>query len=137
MDMTRLWAIAIAATPLLAMAAIVWFADRIRMRRDARYARQIALTDAIHRELGAVAAPTVHQRPGGAWRVSLMLPLDRPALVATIVRITEQVFGAAHWADRRPFHIVLTPVPSGTRAQVPGARHRAAPPARRPAAALN
>ena len=56
---TTLLMIAVAATPLAVIAALLRLVDRIERRRDACHARQIELTDAIHRALGAAAAPTV------------------------------------------------------------------------------
>jgi hypothetical protein len=50
----------------LAFVAIQLAARVQRMRLDA-VRRQIALTDAIHAELGAVVAPTVRRRLGGRW----------------------------------------------------------------------
>jgi len=97
---------AIAATPLLTLAGLLRLVEWIRRRREARYARQIELTDAIHRELGAVAAPTVHRRRGGGWLVHMTVPLHRPAVVAALLRVTDQVF-----ASRAALQIVLTPEP--------------------------
>ena len=98
---------AIALTPFLVVLALLRLAELVSVRRDARYARQIALTNAIHRELGAVAAPMVSRR-GGGWLVSMAVPLDRPGTTAAIVRITERMFApAGGGAD--PLRILLTP----------------------------
>ena len=108
--MTRtLLTMAIAAMPLLAIAGLLRLAEWIQRRRDALYARQIELTDAIHRELGAAAAPTVRRRRGGLWLVHMMVSLDRPAMVAALVRITEQVFASRGASGL--LQIVLTPEP--------------------------
>ena len=98
---------AIALTPFLVVLALLRLAESVSVRRDARYARQIALTDAIHRELGAVAAPMVSRRPGGGWLVSMAVPLDRPGTTAAIVRITERMFARDGGVD--PLRILLTP----------------------------
>ena len=103
---STLLTVAIAATPLLTIAGLLRLVEWIRRRREARYARQIELTDAIHRELGAIAAPTVHRRRGGGWLVRMTVPLHRPAVVAALLRVTDQVF-----APRAAFEIVLTPAP--------------------------
>jgi hypothetical protein len=87
---------------------------------EARYARQIALTDAIHRELGAVAAPTVTQR-GGGWLVDMMVPLDSPATVAAILGVTERAFAAADGAGVEPLQITLRSAPCGSRVTGAGA----------------
>jgi hypothetical protein len=102
---------AIALTPFLVVIALLRFADFVSARREASVARQIALTNAIHRELGAVAAPMVSRRPGGGWLVSMAVPLDRPGTTAAIVRITERMFApAGGGAD--PLRILLTPAPT-------------------------
>ncbi len=124
---TMLLAIAVAATPFGVIAGLLRLVDRIERRRDARYARQIELTDAIHRELGAAAAPTVTRRPRGGWLVRMMVPLDRPSVVAGILRVTDQVFASSDASDM--LQIVLTPQPVSA-ATVAGASR---PPRRRPA----
>ena len=92
---------------------------------------QIELTDAIHRELGAVAAPTVQRRPGGGWIVSMMLPLERPGTVTAVLSITERVLGAGADGDG-PLQIVLTPRPADAAAAI---RRRHSIDQRRPVAA--
>jgi hypothetical protein len=54
-------------------------------------ARQIALTDALAAELGAVVAPVVTPAAWGPWRVRIAVPFARPLLVGRIVAITDQV----------------------------------------------
>jgi hypothetical protein len=98
----------IALTPFLVVIALLRLADFVSARREASHARQIALTDAIHRELGAVAAPVVSRRPGGGWLVSMAVPLDRPGTTAAIVRITERMF-ARDGGGSDPLRILLTP----------------------------
>jgi hypothetical protein len=108
MMMNGLLSTAIALTPFLVVFALLRLADFVSARSEARYARQIALTDAIHRELGAVAAPVVSRRPGGGWLVSMAVPLDRPGTTAAIVRITERMF-ARDGGGVDPLRILLTP----------------------------
>jgi len=103
---STLLTVAVAATPLVTIVGLLRLMDWIQRKREARYARQIELTDAIHRELGAIAAPTVHRRRGGGWLVHMTVPLHRPAVVAALLRVTDQVF-----ASRAAFEIVLTPAP--------------------------
>lgn len=96
---------AIAITPFLAVVALLRVAEHLSRRRFARHARQIALTDAIHRELGAAAAPTVERCRGG-WLVRMALPLDRPRTVAAVLDVTNRAFGRERSG---PFRIVLSP----------------------------
>jgi hypothetical protein len=74
---------AVFATVFVALA----ITQRVQDTRDEAGARQIALTDAIHRELGAVVAPSVVARPWGGWRVLIPVPFTRPDLVASVLRI--------------------------------------------------
>ena len=105
--MNALPSTAIALTPFLVVIALLRLADFVSARREASVARQIALTNAIHRELGAVAAPVVSRRPGGGWLVSMAVPLDRPGTTAAIVRITERMFARDGGVD--PLRILLPP----------------------------
>jgi hypothetical protein len=101
-----LTALVVLAIPCLALSALLVFIERREDRRQLTRDRQIALVDAIHGELGAAAAPTVTRRRSG-WRVSMVVPLERPAVVADLVRLT-----AAHFATEKSaegLEIVLTP----------------------------
>src|SRR2546430_6261279 len=71
--------------PCLTLLALLGLTARVERRRAAVIARQIELTDAIHREVGALVAPWVMRRPGGAWRVRVAVPFERPPVVEAIV----------------------------------------------------
>src|SRR2546422_849830 len=73
-----LFPLAVVLTPLL-------LASRVERRRAAVIARQVELTEAIHRDLGAVVAPFVTRRPGGQWRVRISVPFERPAVVEAVL----------------------------------------------------
>ena len=110
--MTTLIAIlAIAAIPFAAVSALLRLVERRQDRRDLQRDQQIMLTDAIHWELGAVAAPVVNRRRGGGWRVSMAVPIDRPAVVTALLRVTARHFAAEKAAAR--LEIVLRPDTSG------------------------
>src|SRR5262245_35777528 len=121
-----------AISPFLVVIALLGIANARSKRRERRIARQIMLTDAIHRELGAVAAPVVTRR-GRGWLVRMAVPLDRPGTTAAIVRITERVFAREGDSGDR-LRILLTPsaarLASGAPSGSPGSRRG------RPAAAL-
>src|SRR5262245_23403565 len=108
--MTTFMEFVVAAIPIGVVVALLRLADRIQRKREHRLARQIELTNAIHREMGAAAAPTVERRGGGGWLVRMSVPLDRPAVVAAILRVTHQVLGSPERADT--LQIVLTPRPA-------------------------
>ena len=101
--------IMIAVIPFLAVWGLLRFARTVERRRDARVARQIALTDAIHRELGAVAAPNVRRTWLGEWVVSMRLALAREDTVGTITRITHDLFRRLDHQDPPRLRVVLLP----------------------------
>ena len=101
--------IMIALIPFLAIWGLLRFARAVERRRDARVARQIALTDAIHRELGAVAAPNVRRTWSGEWVVSMRLALAREGTVGTITRITNDFFRRLDRQDPPRLRVVLIP----------------------------
>src|SRR5512137_975435 len=84
--------IMIALIPFLAVWGLLALARARERRRGARVFRQIALTDAIHRELGAAAAPEVRQTWSGEWVVSVRVALSPEAIVGTIARIANDLF---------------------------------------------
>jgi hypothetical protein len=74
--------------PLAGLAALLVVIERLHHAREARVRRQIAVTDAIHRELGAVVAPMVRRRLGRGWRLSIAVPVESPATVGRVVAIS-------------------------------------------------
>lgn len=103
--------------PFLAVAGLLWLTGRIRGRREACIARQIALTDAIHRELGAAAAPEVRRGRSREWIVSVRVPLHREETVGAITRITHDVFRRLEREDPPRLRVVLRPQESRPRAR--------------------
>jgi hypothetical protein len=94
----------LAVLPLTVVALLLVVATRRERRIAEAAARQIAVTDAIHRELGAVVAPTVEPRSRGPWRVTIPVPFERPEMIATVLGITHRTV-----ARHQPMEIVLTP----------------------------
>lgn len=133
--MTTILGTAIALMPLLTVFAVLLFAEWRDKRRNASHAWQIELTDAIHRELGAAAAPVVEAGSGGEWLVKLTVPLDRPALITSLLAITDRVFASRTERDEPRFRIVLTPAPLASTARVSCATARRSIGARRAAVA--
>jgi hypothetical protein len=114
---TLLAVVTVTLFPLASVLALLGVAGWVERRRAAAVARQIDLTDAIHRDLGPVVAPWVTRRMGGRWRVRIAVPFERPAVVEAVLATVHRVFP-------EDFDLVLTPQE--------GAVHRATH-ARRPA----
>lgn len=98
-----------ALLPFAAVVGLLWLARMIREKRDADVARQIILTDAIHRELGAVAAPVVRRSWTRGWTVWVRLPLHREEIVGIITRITHDLFRRLDRQDPPALRLVLIP----------------------------
>jgi hypothetical protein len=96
-------------TWLLGLAGLLCLGGCIQRRRAVRFARQVALTDAIHLELGAVVAPEVRRAGLGGWEVSMRVPFEREAAVGAVVRIANQLFSRLDRADAPGLRIVLRP----------------------------
>lgn len=101
-------ALVMVAIPFVAVSAMLTLVERLQTGRDAERDRQIMLTDAIHWELGAAAAPVVNRRFGGGWRVFMAVPFDRPADVAALLRVVQRHFSATE-EGTESLEIVLTP----------------------------
>jgi len=78
---TLLAVVVVTLFPLAVVLAPLLLAGWVERRRAAVIARQVELTEAIHRDLGAVVAPFVTRRPGGRWRVRIAVPFERLAVV--------------------------------------------------------
>jgi hypothetical protein len=102
--------IMIALIPFLAVWGLLRVAQAVERRRERCVSRQIALTDAIHRELGAAAAPEVRRTWTGEWVVSMRLGLSRESTVGTIARITSDLFRRLDGRDSPRLRVVLLPL---------------------------
>ncbi len=105
--MSGLPEILVLAIPLAVIGGLLSLADRARARRTRRIERQIALTDAIHRELGAAAAPEVTGGPRGGYVVRMGVPLHQPALVGALARITHELFARVDGPGAPALRLVL------------------------------
>ena len=96
-------AVLVAAIPPVVVVGLLRLSERLQRRRDARRARQIELTDAIHREMGGGGRSDGRETPGRRLAVRMMVPLHDPEFVAAILTVTDQVFARhdrAGGADR-------------------------------------
>lgn len=101
--------IAVAMIPFLAVAALLSFSGRVRQRERVRVARQIAVTDAMHRELGAAVAPDVARDWLGSWTVSVKVPFEQEGTVSAVARIAYEFFAKFYPRDVPRLRILLTP----------------------------
>jgi hypothetical protein len=98
--------VVVVLVPYVAIMVLLALTRRVERRREERRLRQIALTEAIHRELGAVVAPVVEKRPWGPWRLRIAVPSDRPALASEVVSVAQRAVAAM---SPLRFEIVLVP----------------------------
>ena len=97
------------AFPIALMIATLLFMERRARLRLAECARQIAVTDAIHAELGAVVSPVVRRRLGGRWQLAIPVPFEDLDTVGRVVRAAYEGFDALDRAVPGRFEIVLSP----------------------------
>lgn len=81
----------IVGLPLAALVLALTIVDIAQRRRADVIARQIAVTDAIHAEFGAVVAPVVRRASGG-WRVTLPMDARHPG-IARIMELATCTLG--------------------------------------------
>src|SRR5919201_1659727 len=87
--------ITVALVPVGAVGGLLLVAERIRRARERVIARQVAITDALHHELGAVVAPTVAKRPWGSWRVVIPVAADQPALAGQVLTVAHRALAGS------------------------------------------
>ena len=90
--------------------------DWVRMRRQAVIARQIALTDALDAQFGALVAPVVAKPLFGPWEVRIAVAFPGPAVLARIVAVTDHVFAGGAGTPPLPYRLVLQVTPTPWRA---------------------
>jgi len=100
------------SSPILVVLGLLSLAAWRDRRREAVIARQIRVTDAIARELGAIVAPVVEKPFGGPWRVAIHVPVGRPALVSRIVLIAHETLTRI---GSSPYELVLMPESTAVR----------------------
>jgi hypothetical protein len=105
--------LAVMLLPATTLTLTLLAVDRRQRAHAAQIAQQIAVTDAIHRELGAVVTPFVTRRPGGRWRVAVAVPFDSPAIVERVVAIAHAAMARSERA--RGVEIVLSAQDAGVR----------------------
>ncbi len=91
-------------------------ADWSRKRRQTLIDRQIALTDALDRQLGPLVTPVVRKRLFGPWEIQLTVPLHRATTVARILVVLHEVFAEMAGGNGDAYRIVLSPGQDAPRA---------------------
>lgn len=99
--------------PVLFVAPLLWLANRLERKRHEVRARQAAVTDAIHRQLGAIVAPTVRKRPWGPWQILIAVPLGRPAVVGRVLSIAQAALAPIDGVRPERLQFVLVPQEEG------------------------
>ena len=84
------------------VAAVVEGAERRRLRR---VAAQIRVTDAVHRALGPIVAPTIVGRAGARWTVAMSLRRRDLAVAGRLTEIVREALGG----DGAGVRVVFTP----------------------------
>lgn len=105
---------AIALVPAVLVVGLLLFVEWVQRRRNALVARQIAVTDAIHQELGAVVAPVARWRGFRGCEVRIAVPLERPDLVGPVASTARRALSRMDQRDTA-VPIVLVPRPSSVR----------------------
>jgi len=82
--------------------------DWSRKRRQAAIECQIALTDAIDGQVGAIVSPVVSKPLFGPWDVEIAAPLQQPGTVAGILSVVDEVFGDVVGPGSDRYRIFLT-----------------------------
>jgi hypothetical protein len=102
-------AMTVIMVPFLVTAALLILCGRLQQRRARRAARQVEVTDAIHRELGAVVAPSLTRGTRGGYRLILPAPLEHASVVASALAIVHRVVGGWDAEEIRHMEIVVVP----------------------------
>jgi hypothetical protein len=113
--LTLLGLVIIVLAPPAAVVIMLLLVARAERARQALTARQIAVTEAIHRELGAVAAPVAERRWGGATELRISLPLESEELVGAVTAVAHRALARHDGDGARPVRIVLVPADAPAR----------------------
>ncbi|HWU38609.1 MAG TPA: hypothetical protein VN203_13255, partial [Candidatus Acidoferrum sp.] len=89
----------------------------LRKRRREVIMQQIALTDAIDGNFGAIVSPvvTVRRPLWGPWQIKIALPFTRPAAVGRVLSLAHEVLAMAGRMNPNRYEIVLAPTPEAIR----------------------
>lgn len=100
---------AIACVPPALVVGLLLLAERWQRGRAALVARQVAVTDAIHHELGAVVAPVACRRGLGGWELRIAVPFERADLVGPVTATARRALAGLDERGADAVPIVLVP----------------------------
>ena len=89
--------------------------DWLRKRRLTEIERQIALTDALDGELGAIFAPVVTKPLLGPWEVHIAVPYLEPAMTGRLLSVVDDVFAGTFGVSSSSYQIFLSVEPDSPR----------------------
>jgi uncharacterized membrane protein len=95
--------------PIALLAAILVLVERRQRSHWDVIARQIALTDSIHREFGAIVAPTVERKRRGRWQIVMAVPFGRSEILPVLLTLAQQVVPPSAQQSPGRFRVVFTP----------------------------
>jgi hypothetical protein len=93
--------------PPIVVITLLLLSNHVRHARADLAERQIAITDAIDRELGPVVTPVMRRRGWRAWELRMAMPLERPNLVASILAVAHRVLARYDRPASQRVRIVL------------------------------
>ena len=94
--------------PMTGVSVLLLAVGRLQRAREERIAHQVAVTDAIHAELGAVVSPVVKRRFRRGWRIEIAVPFERAAMVGRVVAIAQSAMVRADPQAADRVKVVLT-----------------------------
>ena len=107
--MLRALAVFAVLLPAALLTAVMLLSTWRARTRLLAVARQIAVTNAIHGELGAIVSPVVRHRLRGRWQLIIPVPFDDLDTVTHVVRTAYGAFDAPERTKPGRFEIVLSP----------------------------
>jgi hypothetical protein len=101
-------AVVVVIPPALVVSLLL-FSNHVQRASADAVARQVAVTDAIHRELGAVVAPVMRRRGWGGWELRMAMPLERPNLIGPVLAVAHRALARSECRAQQRACIVLVP----------------------------
>jgi hypothetical protein len=105
-------AIAVILMVVMGIVGPLWLGGHVRRAREEAGARQVAVTDAINREIGAAVSPVVAPRMWGPWTLEIAVGREQERFLGRVLPIAARTmtrFEEARPRHRRGFQIVVVP----------------------------